>query len=244
MSQVCGHGGFCFKCISGIERCPLCNSGISGWVPIPSKSNARPSLFGRGGATAKETDLQDSDDNEDGNGLVHWCNTDVFSQGGVRTVSTDLELEKTVEPDNVHEETPSGGNNAPEEIQERSMEVPQVEVAEVAEQSLQESEPEKILTRRQRILTMETPTVSEEEALGQKPKTVYTKKRGRPCMDVETLNHTRKTERPLNEILVTAPMFVSSNSKGGKNSSKEQTSNGKKLRGNQVRLTVPAKFRD
>ena len=38
-----------------------------------------------------------------------------------------------MEPDNVHEETPSRGNNAPEEIQERPMEVPQVEVAEVAE---------------------------------------------------------------------------------------------------------------
>ena len=115
----------------------------------------------------------------------------------------------------------------------------------MATQSVCESESFKILTRRRRSKGLETPTASEGEASGQKSAAVYTKKRKSPSIEVETLNHTRRIERPLTEILTVAPMYQGSNSKGdGKNAPSVQNSNIKKLRVNQVRLTIPAKFRD
>lgn len=56
-----------------------------GWVALPQKSNARPSLISSPSTVANDADLEESDDN-DSQRLVHWLSEDVFSKGGVRTV--------------------------------------------------------------------------------------------------------------------------------------------------------------
>ena len=88
--------------------------------------------------------------------------------------------------------------------------------------------------------------VGDAENKSTKPATALSKKRGRLSLDVETLNHTRLMERPLTEILVQGPLAVEPvrKARGKKGQPASTSCVGKRSRGNQGRLTVPAKFRD
>ena len=232
--QACGHDSFCFKCISGLEKCPLCSKEIVGWVALPQKSNARQSLISSTSAVANDADLEESDD-EDSRGLVHWSSEDVFSQGGVRTMIG----------------TENNGGDLSEEpaCKERPQEdSPQEEGLEVVDKiEVQALEPEKTFTRRvAKTVPMEEFMVGDAENKSTKPATALSKKRGRLSLDVETLNHTRLMERPLTEILVQGPLVVEPvrKARGKKGQPASTSCVGKRSRGNQGRLTVPAKFRD
>jgi hypothetical protein len=212
---------------------------IVGWIPVLQNSNVHPSLFSRGGAIEKEAAPEESDN--DGAGLVDWCNEDVFSQGGMQTVvggvangKSELEVTTVVAIKEVSQE-----------------ERPHEEAMEVAGRGVPAPKPQRTFSRRaMKIVPVEELMVTEVETQSAKPAAVISKKRGRLSVDVETLNHTRVMERPLTEILVAAPLAVDLGSKTGRKKAQPASTCGSKrlqigaTRGNQCRLTVPAKFRD
>ncbi|KAG0574757.1 hypothetical protein KC19_VG288300 [Ceratodon purpureus] len=234
---ACGHDTFCFKCISGVEKCPLCSKEVAGWVPLQQKLSVRPLLVSPPAAAVEDReDLEDSDD-EVGAGLVHWCNDDVFSEGGVRTmVGNDANKKKRLD---LSEELPK--KERPQE------ERPVDEAAKNPDRiELPALELEKTFSRRVvRTMAEVEPVIADLATQSAKPTAALCKKQGRLSIDIETLNHTRLMERPLTEIL--AEKLVSTTR--GKRSEAASTCVGKKLRtgttrANQCRLTVPAKFRD
>ena len=241
--QACGHDAFCFKCISGVEKCPVCTKDIAGWVRIPKKAIERAEHVSPVPVPDEPEGPEESDD-DDSAGLVHWCDDDLFSQGGVRTVFGTNSNEKSgievTEAESPTEETrgeerpQDGSTSSPTRIEDS---VP---------------EPQKTFTRRASRTVPEelTPAIGDVETLSTKPRGTLSKKRGRKLVDVETLNHTRVMERPLTEILVEAPVYVEPVLKPkGKNVQPELTFAGKRLRtaatrSSGLRLTIPAKFRD
>ncbi|KAG0556225.1 hypothetical protein KC19_11G036400 [Ceratodon purpureus] len=239
---ACGHDNFCFKCISGLVNCPICTTKIGGWVVTSHKSN--PSLFPPAEAVGDHTDANESSDDEDNPvGVVEWCDDDLFSQGGVRTV-----LGSTVANESVRLE---GGENSGEK-ERPSLENDEVAVAETPERTEDRApSPKKTFIRRAtRTMATEEPGVADVELESSRPIIALSKKRrGRRSLDVDTLNHTRLMERPLTEILIAAPL-ADLDSKGNEKDD-QPTSNcivkrprTGATRGNSQRLTVPAKFRE
>jgi hypothetical protein len=114
--QDCGHSSFCFTCLKGLKRCPICEVEIKTWAPLKKKTKFNPMILSLGGAfdaavdplipKAKKganqpeqqkklddepalcfDDLMDSDDDHRGN-YVSWSSDDIHKRGGSCSVQT------------------------------------------------------------------------------------------------------------------------------------------------------------